>query len=89
MEAITLKSRLILKLNLVMIPDNVNGGYGGYYRQFPEVLAQGENETELEVNLVNALHDIWESQKKDDIPGNSNQDKITIEKTFKSVKEAV
>ena len=60
------KKKYALEFDLVLIPDQNLGGYSGYFLQFPNVFADGEDEKEVFQNLINALHDIWvwESEKQ-------------------------
>ncbi len=43
-----------LTLNLVMEKDP-NGGYSGYFKEFPQALAEGETKDELFSNLFKSI----------------------------------
>ena len=42
------------------IEDQKQGGYSGYFKQFPNIFAEGDTEHELITNLFNALHNIFD-----------------------------
>lgn len=59
-----------LEFSLIMTEDQKQRGYSGYFKQFPNVFAEGDTEHELITNLFNALHDIFEyeaSKTTDDL----------------------
>ncbi|MCG8318414.1 MAG: hypothetical protein MI921_02825 [Cytophagales bacterium] len=65
------------------IEDQKQGGYSGYFKQFPNVFAEGDTEHELITNLFNALHDIFDyeaSKVANDLK--SNDSKVTKKSIF-------
>ena len=72
-----------LEFDLIMIEDQKQGGYSGYFKQFPNVFAEGDTEHELITNLFNALHDIFDyevSKVANDLK--SNDSKVTKKSIF-------
>ena len=58
-----------LELNAIFIAAP-EGGFTGYFVEFPEAIAEGENEVEVEQNLVEALRTILEYRREE----NENSD---------------
>lgn len=52
-----------LQLNAVFV-EAQEGGYTGYFVEFPEAIAEGENQAEVETNLVEALKMVLEYKKE-------------------------
>ena len=44
-----------LSLNIVMVEDKKLGGYTAFFKQFPEVVVEGENEKEAMSTLIETL----------------------------------
>jgi len=51
-----------LPLTVIMIQDPNIGGYTTYFRQFQNIIAEGDTEDEAIHNLVNAVHDVFKYQ---------------------------
>lgn len=66
-----MKNESLFKISLtaIMVQDPEIGGYTAYFRQFPDIIAEGDNEKEAMINLINALHDVevHRSKMKSDI----------------------
>lgn len=45
--------------NAIMIQDKNYKGFTAYFKQFPNIIAEGENEESAMANLFNALHDVF------------------------------
>lgn len=52
-----------LQLNAVFVESH-EGGFTGYFVEFPEAIAEGETQAEVEINLVDALKSILEYRKE-------------------------
>lgn len=53
-----------LQLNAVFV-EAQEGGYTGYFVEFPEAIAEGETQLEVEANLVEALKIVLEYKKEE------------------------
>lgn len=53
------KDSFKLSLNAIMIQDKNFNGFTAYFKQFPNIIAEGENESDAMANLFNALHDVF------------------------------
>ena len=72
-----------LEFDLIMIEDQKQGGYSGYFKQFPNVFAEGDTEHELITNLFNALHDIFEYEASKSVNDlKSNGSRVTEKSIF-------
>lgn len=47
-----------LSLNVILVNDPVQGGFTAFFKQFPYIIAEGDNEGEAMKNLMNAMHDV-------------------------------
>lgn len=47
--------KMNIRLNLVLIGDENYGGFTAYFEEFPNVIAEGDNEEEAEFKLINLL----------------------------------
>jgi predicted RNase H-like HicB family nuclease len=67
-------------LTLILVKDSRIGGFTAYFRQFPEIIAEGETEIEAEGNLMSAVHDVfvYKSQISSD---NIDSSMVIIEKS--------
>ncbi len=57
-----------IPLTIIMVQDPHSRGYTAYFKQFPDIIAEGDNENEAERNLINAVHDVfvYQNQMDDD-----------------------
>jgi hypothetical protein len=58
-----------LPLTLIMVKDPHFQVFTAFFKQFPEIIAEGQNEDDAAKNLMNAVHDVFQYQ------GQSKQDK--------------
>lgn len=54
-----------LKLDAVLVEDMNIGGYTAFFKQFPQIIAEGNNEDEAISNLLRALHDVFAFKGKE------------------------
>lgn len=60
----------------VLVEDETSGGYTAFFKQFPEVIAQGTTIDDAIDKLLCALHDVFKFQGRD-MPGTfSAKDKV-------------
>ena len=50
-------------LDIFLIEDKELGGYSAFFAQFPNIMAEGENEEEAIKNLNVLVHDVFQHQK--------------------------
>lgn len=50
---------LNIPLNAVLVEDPKIGGYTAYFKQFPDIIAEGETDDEAMRNLTNAVYDVF------------------------------
>lgn len=57
-----------LPLTVIMVKDPNFGVFTAFFKQFPEIIAEGKNEELAMQNLMNAVHDvfIYQGQIKED-----------------------
>ena len=48
-----------LSFNAILVQDKNSKGFTAYFKQFPNIIAEGSNENEALTNLFNALHDVF------------------------------
>ena len=48
-----------IPLNAVLVEDPKIGGYTAYFKQLPDIIAEGETDEEAMKNLMNAVHDVF------------------------------
>jgi len=48
-----------IPLTVVMVQDPHIGGYTAYFKQFPDIIAEGDTDDEAMNNLMNAVHDVF------------------------------
>jgi len=54
----------IFSLTIIMVQDPDSGGYTAYFKQFPDIIAEGDTEEDAELNLLNAVHDVFKYQSE-------------------------
>ncbi|HPM02811.1 MAG TPA: hypothetical protein PK816_11715, partial [Candidatus Cloacimonadota bacterium] len=59
----TLKSKMF-SLNAILVEDPKLGGFTAFFKQFPNIISEGETEEEAIQNLLNALHDVFNYQSR-------------------------
>jgi predicted RNase H-like HicB family nuclease len=68
-----MSTSLNFSLDSVLVQDRKSSGYTAFFKQFPEVIAEGNSEQEALTNLVNTLHDALDYKAKNheeiSIPG--------------------
>lgn len=52
-----------LTFNVIMIEDP-KGGFTSYFKQFPDVISEGDNEDSALTNLIKAFHDVMAYKKQ-------------------------
>ncbi len=53
-----------LKLHGVVV-ESLKGGYTGYFSEFPEAIAEGETEAEMQSNLLEALREVLSYKREE------------------------
>jgi predicted RNase H-like HicB family nuclease len=48
-----------MKLDAVLVEDINIGGYTAFFKQFPQIIAEGVDEDDAISNLLRALHDVF------------------------------
>lgn len=56
-------------LKVVLVQDPRIGGFTAFFKQFPDVITEGDNEKEAIENLLNAIHDVFEYQSREEMGG--------------------
>ena len=59
------KQSFTISLDAVIVKDPNIGGYTGFFKQFSNVIAEGETEDEVMENLFKALHDVMLHKSKE------------------------
>jgi predicted RNase H-like HicB family nuclease len=54
-----------INLTGVLIKDNENNGFTGYFAEMPEAIAEGDSPEETTINLFEALKSIFEFKKEE------------------------
>jgi predicted RNase H-like HicB family nuclease len=75
-----LKSKMF-SLDAILVEDPTLGGYTAFFKQFPNIISEGETEEEAIQNLLNAIHDVFNYQ--------SLQAKEPTSSEFKVIKKSV
>ena len=60
-------SDLKFSFTCVMVEDPKLGGYTAFFKQIPNIIAEGESSDEAFENLMNALHDVFQYQKDKEV----------------------
>jgi len=50
---------LNIPLNAVLVQDPKIGGYTAYFKQFPDIVAEGDTDDEAMKNLTDAVYDVF------------------------------
>jgi hypothetical protein len=65
-----------LPLTVIMVEDPKIGGYTAFFKQFPNIVAEGDSDKSAMNNLMNAVHDVFtyqgENENLDEIDGSIN-----------------
>lgn len=61
----------------ILIQDPDDNGYTGYFAEFPEVVAEGNNEEEAKHNLISALKIMLEVRRSEMTHDSHNHGKIS------------
>lgn len=79
-----------ISLNAVLIQDEIIGGFTAYFKEFPDILAVGDNEDLAIINLINAFHDVlkYKSESKTSLPGKKSNYITERSINFKSFEQA-
>ena len=56
-----------ISLTAIFVHDQNSNGYTAYFAQFPEVIAEGDDEMQAEKNLFRVLKEVFEYQKTQEI----------------------
>jgi len=51
-------------LTLVMVQDPKIGGFTAFFKQFPDIITEGETEGDAVTNLMNTIHDVFKYQSE-------------------------
>ncbi len=71
-----------ISLNAIMIQDKNDNGFTAYFKQFPNIIAEGENEKDVLRNLFDALHDVFKyKSQSESTPAEFNNLRV-VEKLF-------
>ncbi|NLZ31333.1 MAG: hypothetical protein GX885_11455 [Methanomicrobiales archaeon] len=54
----TMKAKMFT-LDAILEEDPTLGGFTAFFKQFPNIITEGETEEEAIQNLLNALHDVF------------------------------
>jgi len=71
----TLKSKMF-SLNAILVEDPKLGGFTAFFKQFPNIISEGETEEEAIQNLLNALHDVFNYQSRQTKEPSSSEFKV-------------
>ncbi len=52
-----------IKLTAILIEDPIDKGYTAFFAEFPEVVVEGDDETEAQLNLINTMSAVFEYKK--------------------------
>jgi len=51
---------LKIPLTIIMVKDPNTGGFTAFFKQFPEIIAEGDSDKDVIKNLMNAVHDVFQ-----------------------------
>jgi predicted RNase H-like HicB family nuclease len=71
-----------LSLNAIMIQDKNLKGFTAYFKQFPNVIVEGENEKDVMTNLFDALHDVFKYKSESETTPSDFDNLNIIEKSI-------
>lgn len=54
-----------IKLTAILIEDPIDHGYTAFFAEFPEVVVEGDTESEAQVNLINTMSAVFEYKKQE------------------------
>lgn len=54
-----MKKNLNISLTIILIEDKVLGGYTAFFKQFPKIIAEGDDADKATENLINAVNDVF------------------------------
>lgn len=57
------KQGFTLSFDAILVQDR-NSGFTAYFKQFPNIVAEGDTENDALTNLMNALHDVFQYKSK-------------------------
>jgi len=55
-----------LPLTLILVEDPKIGGYTAFFKQFPNIIAEGDTDEEATSNLMNTVHDVFDHLAKEE-----------------------
>jgi hypothetical protein len=67
---------LKFSLKVIMVEDPKIGGYTAFFKQFPDIIAEGCSEDEVMNNLMNTVHDVFDYQSQ--IVSNQNNSCLNV-----------
>lgn len=67
-------------LTMIMVEDPKIKGYTAFFKQFPNIIAEGDSDEEASMNLMNAVHDVFEFQNMKENNNNLSADYKIIER---------
>ena len=53
------KQSFKIPLTIIMVKGQKTGGYTAFFKQFPEIIAEGPNNNKAIQNLMNAVYDVF------------------------------
>lgn len=56
-----------ISLTAILVRDHKTGGYTSFFAQFPNIIAEGDNEEQAEENLFRLVKTVFEHQKKEEL----------------------
>ena len=53
-----------LSFNSILVQDPTTKGYTAFFKEFPEIIAEGDTEDHALLNLIHTLQDVFEYKSK-------------------------
>lgn len=74
-----------LSLDAILIRDRNLNGFTAYFKQFPNIIAEGEDQDKAMENLFNALHDFFKFDSLTETPRECSDEIIEKSINFRSL----
>jgi len=65
-----------IPLTVIMVKDPKTGGFTAFFKQLPDIIAEGDSDTDVLKNLMNAVYDVF--QFKNQIKSEQTDKSINI-----------
>lgn len=67
------KEKFEFELTIILVKDPKIGGYTAYLKQFPDIIAEGDDDKQAVHNLMNAVHDVlsYQSTQNSELTGSN------------------